>query len=1534
MPKIDPTSDVPTAAQLSPAKQKLLAQWQRGQANRLAAQDGQQNGQANGKATGDTLARRTQQSTLPLSYAQQRLWFLDQMGAGANYNMPMALHLVGRLGVDALQRALQEIVRRHESLRTIFRQQSATVEQIIEDDAPFVLPIMDLSAARDPLAAAQQHAQAEAAQSFDLSQDLMLRGQLLRLAAQEHVLLLTLHHIASDGWSLGLLMQELRTLYQAFCQGKPSPLPPLALQYADYALWQRNHLQGERGEKLLAYWQETLRAAPPFLPLPTDYPRPAIATTQGDSVLFQLPSALVTALKHLSRQAETTLFMTMLTAFYVLLARYTEQTDLVVGAPLAGRTQRQLEPLIGFFINMLPLRVSVNGAVSFRDLLAQVRNTTLTAYEHQDLPFDQLVEELQPERNTSHQPLFQVAFALQNVPKIALDLPDLQVTPLRGNLANSFVDLTLHLFEEEDALRGLCEYRSDLFASQTMQRFVANYQTLLESVIANPDQAVGALNLVAAAERQQLLVDWNATQRPYPQQSCVHQIFEQQAERTPEAIAVVYQGQALTYRQLNERANQLAHSLQKQGVGGALGAEVFVGVALDYSLDVVIGLLAVLKAGGVYVPLDPEHPSERLAAIIEETGVALFLTQAHLLRKLPIHSPRCLLVDGDCAQIAQESCANPVSAVQPNHLVYLIYTSGTTGKPKGIMIEHGGLVNHCYATVEAYQLSSQDHVLQFASFSFDVCMEELFPTWLAGATVVMRPQWPCAVTDLAQVIRQEAITVLNLPVGYWHEWVLQLAHVAVPPSVRLVIVGNDKALQERLHTWRQQVGDQVRWRNTYGASEATVATTLYDPVAAYPGITDAVPGGRPIANTQIYVLDTNQQPVPIGVPGEIYIGGAGVGRGYWRQPQLTHEKFIANPFAPGRLYRTGDRGRFLPDGNLEFLGRIDQQVKIRGFRVEPGEIEAVLHQHPLIQQAAVLAQAESSGNKYLVAYVVAQQRLTAKELRTFVKARLPDYMTPAAFVQMAFLPLSAHGKVDRRALPSPDAASFATTDYVPPATQTEMRLAEIWRTLLGVQQVGRDDNFFDLGGHSLLVTQLFYHLERNFGIQLPIQNLFQFPTLVACSAQIDQQLQSPGATKAAEYKSKAEWLAEMVLDETIQPPTAHFVTDAAAVQGVFLTGATGFLGAFLLHDLLQTTPATVYCLVRAANPQAALDRLQKTLEQYHLWQAAFRPRIVPVVGDLAQPRFGLSLAQFQQLAEQVDLIYHNGAWVNFLYAYDTVKAANVLGTQEVLRLAGLVKTKPVHYVSTISVFPTWMEVCEESNPLEVDLYRPADLKLKNGYGTSKWIAEKLLLQAQARGFPICIYRPSEIAGDHRTGVANVKDAFSREIKSCLQLGIMPDRQEYEENLIPVDYASRAIVYLSLQQSSVGQIFHITNPCSNSKNDLFDYAIQLGYPLKKLPFEVWKAEVVERAKDDPTIALHPLVPMYAQPWDLSRISKRLNFDCRNTLAGLANSGIVCPPVNEQLLQTYFAYFANAGDFPQPGALANGAIRTQRVASQGK
>jgi amino acid adenylation domain-containing protein/thioester reductase-like protein len=1525
-----PKSEVPTATQLSTAKQQLLAQWQRGQAQRLPVNDGAANGHKNGVATSQVIPRRVQQEHLPLSFAQQRLWFLDQMGAGANYNMPMALRLTGRLDVAALQQALREIVCRHESLRTIFRQQGTRVEQIVQADAPFVLPLVDLSAAADPLAAAHQHAHAEAAQPFDLSHDRLLRAQLLQLGSEEHVLLLTLHHIAGDGWSLGLLMQELRALYAAVRQDQPSPLPPLTLQYADFALWQQAQLQGERAETLLAYWREALRDAPPFLPLPMDYPRPAVATTEGNVVRFQLPPALVNALKQLSRQGEATLFMTMLTAFFVLLARYSEQTDVVVGAPLAGRTHHQLEPLIGFFINMLPLRAQVNPDTSFRSLLAQVRNTALAAYEHQEMPFDRLVEALQPERNLSHQPLFQVAFALQNVPPTALALPDLQVTPLRGNLSHSFVDLTLHLFEDGDGLRGLCEYRSDLFAAPTMERLVANYQTLLESVVANPDQAVGNLDLLAAAGRTQVLTAWNATQRPYPQEGCVHHLFEQQTARTPDATAVVYQGQSLTYRQLNERANQLAHLLQKAGVG----PEVLVGMAVEYSLDVVVGLLAILKAGGVYLPLDPEHPAERLAAIVEETGVGLLLTQTHLLPKLPTQQRRCLLLDSMAAELAEESCANPVSGVQPGNLVYLLYTSGSTGKPKGIMIEHGGLVNHCYATVDAYRLTSQDRVLQFASYSFDVCMEELFPSWLAGATVVMRPQWPCAVTDLARVIAQEALTVLNLPVGFWHEWVLQLAHVAVPPSVRLVIVGNDKALQERLHTWRQQVGDRVSWRNTYGASEATVATTLYDPVDACPGITDAVPGGRPIANTQIYVLDSAQQPVPIGVPGEIYIGGAGVGRGYWRQPHLTREKFITNPFAPGRLYRTGDRGRFLADGNLEFLGRIDNQVKIRGFRVEPGEIEAVLHQHPQVQQAAVVAQEESSGNKYLVAYLVAHQRLSPKEVRAFVKARLPDYMTPAAFVQLPVLPLSAHGKVDRRALPAPDAASFAMTDYTPPTTATELALADLWRSLLGVKQIGRDDNFFDLGGHSLLVTQLFYHLEKRFGIQLPIQNLFQFPTLAACSAQIDQQLQAPRGTRVEEYKSKAEWLAEMVLDDAIQPPSPHFVTDAAAVQGIFLTGATGFLGAFLLHDLLQTTSATVYCLVRAANHQAASDRLQTTLEQYHLWQPSLRARIVPVVGDLAQPRFGLSAPQFQQLAEQVDLIYHNGAWVNFLYAYATVKAANVLGTQEVLRLAGLVKTKPVHYVSTISVFPGWLECCEEDNPLDFEFYRADDLKLKFGYMTSKWVAEKLLLQARDRGFPVCIYRPSEIAGHSRTGVANLKDAFTREIKSCLQLGIMPDRAEYEENLVPVDYASQAIVHLSLQPTALGKIFHITNPVSNSKNKLFDYAIQRGYHLQKLPFAQWKEAVVAQAKDDPTIALHPLAPLYAQPMDLSRVSKRLDFDCRNTLAELANSNIVCPPVDEALLQTYFTYFAKAGDFPPPGELHNGAPSVKQADQQGE
>ena len=1054
---------------------------------------------------------------LPLSFSQQRMWLLDQLEPDTpTYNISNALRLSGTLEVEALKRSIEEIVSRHEALRTTFAAVDGEPVQVISPAMDTRLPVEDLSgqpkAERE--AEAKRLALEEKRRPFDLERGPLVRTKLVRLDQEEHVLLVTMHHVVSDGWSLGVFWRELGALYEAFSRGESSPLAELSIQYADYALWQRRWLTGEVLEEQLGYWKEQL-AELPVLELPTDQPRPTVQTHRGARRSLTLPESLTEALKELSRQEGTTLFMVLLGAFQALLARYSGQDDIAVGSPIAGRTRSEIEELIGFFVNTLVLRTDLSGDPSFREVLSRVREVALGAYDHQDLPFEKLVEELQPERDLSRVPLSQVFFALQNVPREALKLPNLALE--RQNVEGGTVkfDLSLFMFEEDQGLKGRLVYNADLFDDTTIERMLGHLQALLRCIVENPDQRLSELPLLSEAERHQLLFEWNDTTTEYPRDRCVHELFEEQVERTPDAVAVVFEEQ-LTYRELNRRANQLARHLRGLGVG----PEILVGICVERSLEMVVGLLGILKAGGTYVPLDPSYPATRLKFILEDIQAPVLLTQERLVERLPDkHEAEVVCLDADWPVIARKAEGNDTSGATADNLAYAIYTSGSTGQPKGVMIEHRALSSYVAAAIAAYEMTASDRVLQFASLSFDASVEEIFPSLACGGTLVLRSDR--MVDSMQRFVREcteRAISVLDLPTAFWHELVLAFESegLALPPSVRLVIIGGEKALAERVAQWHAHTAQTVRPArliNTYGPTEATVVATLCElrTGAGHDLVTQSeVPIGRPLGNAHIYILDGSLNPLPIGVPGELHVGGSGLARGYINRPELTSERFIPDPFgdAPeARLYKTGDIARWRNDGNIEFLGRVDDQVKIRGFRVELGEIEAVLRQHPALRGTAVLARMHASGDERLVAYVVPHWRPapTARELGGYLKERLPEYMVPSAFVTLDRLPLTPSGKVDRKALPSPDPSGFrAENAYAEPRTPVEEQLVEIWEEVIGLERVGIHDNFFELGGHSLLATRVVSRVRKVFQVELPLLSLFEEPTIAGLALVLTQ----------------------------------------------------------------------------------------------------------------------------------------------------------------------------------------------------------------------------------------------------------------------------------------------------------------------------------------------------------------------------------------------------------------------------------------------
>jgi amino acid adenylation domain-containing protein len=1055
---------------------------------------------ASASSSGGSIPRRKNKGPRALSFAQERLWFLDQFDPGSPvYNISRALHIEGPLDSAALQKALDGIVARHELLRTVFRSVDGTPIQEVIPDARLNLDLVTFNDHQVSEEEVRLMLRAEVRRPFDLLCDLPLRATLFRCKEEEHWLLLVLHHIASDGWSVGVLLRELNELYKANCIGESAELPELPLQYADYAQWLREWLCGEALEKQASYWKERLAGAPPLLELPTDYSRPSQQTLSGAREVVRFSSALTDSLRVFSRREGATLFMTLLAAFQALLQRITGQTDICVGTAIANRTRVELEPMIGFFVNTLVLRNDLSGKPSFRKLLRQVREVALEAYAHPDLPFEHLVDTIQPERNLSYTPLFQVMLNLQNTPAGNLRIAGATTREVKIDNSTSKFDLTLSLEDSGPQLTGWMEYNTDLFEALTIRRMLVHYQTLLEAAIQNPDQSISTLPLLPEGERRRALVEWNDTKRDYPQ-ACVHELFEAQVERRSEAVALVSGEQQLSYAELNRRANQVAHELRSQGVG----PEAVVGVCVERSPDLLVALLGVLKAGGAYVPLDPGFPRERLLFMLRDTGVQVLLTQENLRDKLSESTARFICLDSDWAAISRHPSENRSSGIGPENLAYVIYTSGSTGLPKGVEVPHRALSNFLASMQVKPGLTEKDTLLAVTTASFDIAALELYLPLTVGARVNLVSR--DTATDgqrLRESLAASGATCMQATPTTWR----LLVNEGWEGSPHLKVLCGGETLPRELAN--ELVGRAASVWNLYGPTETTVWSAVYQVTSA----TGPVFVGRPIANTELYVLDSEMQPVPIGVPGELYIGGDGLARGYRNRPELTTEKFVPHPFsrqADARLYNTGDRARYQADGNLELLGRRDHQVKIRGFRVELGEIEAALGEHPAVQAAAVTVRDEAPGEQRLVAYAVLEpgSLARAEELRSFLKGKLPDYMLPARFEFLASLPVNTSGKVDRRALPAPGSERLESeASYVAPRTEQEKKLAAIWAEVLQLDRVSIHDNFFDLGGHSLLAVKLVARVERALGKKLPVISIFQLPTI----GEFAPLLSSPGA---------------------------------------------------------------------------------------------------------------------------------------------------------------------------------------------------------------------------------------------------------------------------------------------------------------------------------------------------------------------------------------------------------------------------------------
>ena len=1104
------------------------------------------------------IRRRGGSEQMPLSFAQRRLWFIDQLEPGLPlYNVPSAARLKGPLDISALKRSLDEIVRRHEVLRTSLVADGDEPVQVVRPACGLSLPLDDLSALPEDEreTEARRMALVEAKRPFDFERDLMLRARLIRLSEEEHILSLTMHHVASDGWSGSLLYREISALYTAYSEGGESPLPELPIQYSDYAAWQRECLQGGEEARQLAYWKRQLAGAPALLELPTDRPRPPVQTFRGVYHNFRFAPELVAGLEALSRAEGATLFMTLMAAFNVVLSRYAHQQDICVGTPIAGRTRPETESLIGFFVNTLVLRTDLSGDPTFRELLRRVREATLDAHASQDVPFERLVEELQPERSLSYTPLFQVMFAMQNQHNEELQLPGVKISRGIVNSETSKFDVTLMYSEKNDGHYGTLVYNSALFEQETIGRMEGHLKTLLRAVVDDPSRRLGELEWLTEAERRQLLLSFGGPAPTTIPDTCVHEQFEAQAARTPEAVAVAFGDRRLTYAELNARASSLARRLGALGVG----PDSLVGVCVGRSPDMLVALLGVLKAGGAYVPLDPTYPKDRVAFMLEDSKAAVLVTERGLLPLTPEHSARVICVDELEVEAGEEAAAGVVSQ---ENLAYVIYTSGSTGTPKGVAVTHRSLSNFLASMRARPGLSAADTLLALTTPCFDIAALELFLPLVTGARVAVASREEAAdATALARAVEESGASVVQATPATWR----MLVESGWEGRAGLKVLCGGEALEANLARELCARAGEV-W-NMYGPTETTIwSGAVRVGAEALKGARGTAPVGGPVANTKLYVLDAGLRPVAVGVAGELYIGGDGLARGYLNRPALTAERFVPDPFAsePGaRLYRTGDSVRWLADGRVEFIGRLDHQVKVRGYRIELGEVESALRTLAQVVDAVAVVREDEPGDKRLVAYVVSEGGADAGALRAHLKERLPEYMIPSAFVALDSLPLTPNGKVDKKALPAPGLANAGGEGgYVAPRTQVEAALAELWRELLKVERVGVEDNFFELGGHSLLATQLIFRVRKAFKTEVSLFALFESPTVAALAVHVEAGLAGSRGTfePAAEAEKSGVVLSpaqeRVWFLEQLQPNSFAFNLPAAyRVTGALDAGA-------------------------------------------------------------------------------------------------------------------------------------------------------------------------------------------------------------------------------------------------------------------------------------------------------------------------------------------------------------------------------------------
>ncbi|MGW4224518.1 amino acid adenylation domain-containing protein [Streptomyces bauhiniae] len=1452
-------------------------------------------------ADGDRPARpalvpQPRPEVLPLSYAQRRLWFLHRLdGPSATYNIPFAVRLDGPLDQEALRAALDDVVARHSALRTVFPAGGEGPHQHITEPGAASVPFTVRDADEERLDAAVAGIAAEA---IDIETELPLRATLLRLAEDSHVLVLVVHHIAADGSSLAPLTRDLGTAYRARVGGQAPAWTAPPVDHVDHALWQRA-LLGDEGDPdsvlsgQLDHWKRALGGLPELIDLPWDRPRPVVPQHLGATHDFTLDADTARRITDLARTSGCSVFMVLQAALSLLLSRHGAGEDIPLGTAVAGRTDEAATDLVGFFVNTLVLRTDLSGDPTFRELLDRVKEFDLSAYTHQDLPFERLVELLNPARWQSHHPLFQTMLVLQNhSPAAPVELPGLTVSPVPVELDVAKFDLSFTFTETHDdqgapgAMRAAVDYATELFDAATVEALGERLAGLLTAVTADPDRPLRAYDVLTDADRARVTAWGTGPDADRPES--VPALFRRWVRDTPDAPAVRDATTTLTYRQLDTLADSVAADLTARGIG----AEDRVAVALPRNRELLVTLLGVLKAGAAYVPLDPDYPARRLTHMVEDSRPRLLLTTPEVRERLP-ELPVPYVHVGDLMQGTAAASSDP----DPAHPAYVIYTSGSTGLPKGVVVTHQGVGALARTHAERLRVGPGNRVLHLASVSFDAAFWEMCMGLFTGACLEIDERDALLPGPaLAGTVRERGVTHLTLPPA-----ALAVMPPGSLPEGTTIALAGEACPPHLVHTWARD----RHLVNAYGPTETTVCATMSafqhadGPLA--PDRT--VPIGVPVDGTRVHVLDDRLAPVPPGVVGELYVSGASLARGYHERAALTATRFVADPFdrAGGRMYRTGDLARWTADGELVYVSRVDDQVKLRGFRIELGEIEAALTALPGVGSACAMVREDRPGDRRLVAYTVAEegQRVPeAAELRARLAETLPDHMVPAAYVTLDTLPLTPNGKTDRQALPAPERT--APGEGTAPRSDLERELCAAFAETLGVPQVGVRDDFFALGGHSLLAVTLAQRIEERCGRRLSLRDLFAAPTVEGVARLLER---TPGEQG---YGSGLDLAAEVRLAPDI---TATARRSARPSARPLLTGASGFLGAFLLRDLIESTGGPVDCLVRAEDPLRAAERLRANLEHYGLWQPRYESLIHAVPGDLAAPGLGLTPEDRTALVRRLGPVLHNGARVNFAAGYGDLRAPNVAGTEELLRLLADSASPGLHYISTTSVFAP----ATGPDPVVVTESTPTGppAGLPDGYARSKWVAEGLVGLAAERGLPVTVHRPGRISGDTATGACQDRDLLWQLIKGCLQAGAVPDLPYGSTDWVPVDHVSRAVVALAGSGQPGGEVYHFTNPDAPDLGRVFAAAARLGHELSTVPVEEWQARVAA----DPDNAAQLFLG--DEPQTRHEVMDRRRFDSDQTAKAVGVLGVHQPELTDEVLARYLTWFQSTGFLPEPG-----------------